>query len=242
MWVAEAPAAGVAERRYRASMPPSGAIDVWVADLSGVPESLLSVLCEQERERASRQLDERAAVYWSASRAVLRDLLGRATGQDPAMLRFELGPYGKPELGCFFHGVLNFNLSHSGTLALYALSREREVGVDIEIVDRGRSAARDEVAIARRMLGDEVADRLAEMDPDQRHREFLAAWVAYEATVKCIGHGLGQAEARAHAGALEVDPQPEPWVTPIDLGEQALAALAVQGGEAEMHLQRWRAL
>ena len=109
------------------------------------------------------------------------------------MLRFELGPYGKPELGCFFHGVLNFNLSHSGTLALYALSREREVGVDIEIVDRGRSAARDEVAIARRMLGDEVADRLAEMDPDQRHREFLAAWVAYEATVKCSGDGLGQA-------------------------------------------------
>jgi 4'-phosphopantetheinyl transferase len=223
-------------------MQPSGAIDVWVADLSGVPESLLSVLCEQERERASRLLDERAAVYWSASRAVLRDLLGRATGQDPAMLRFELGPHGKPELGCFFHGVLHFNLSHSGTLALYALSREREVGVDIEIVDRGRSAARDEVAIARRMLGDEVADRLAEMDPDQRHREFLAAWVAYEAIVKCSGGGLGEGETLAHARQLDAKPRPAPWATAIDVGEQALAALAVQGGEAVVRLRWWREL
>jgi len=217
-------------------MLPSGAIEVWVADLSGVPESLLDVLCPQERERASRLLDERAAVHWSASRAVLRDLLGRAIGQDPATLRFELGPHGKPELGCFFHGALHFNLSHSGSQALYALSREREVGVDIEVVGRGRSAARDEVAIARRMLGPEVAARLAVMDADERHREFLAAWVAHEAVVKCIGQGLGQAEA----GQAEGGPQPEPWVTPLDIGEQALAALAVQGGEAVVCLQRWR--
>lgn len=219
-------------------MPPSGAIDVWVADLSSVPESLLSVLCEQERERASRLLDERAAAYWSASRAVLRDLLGRASRQDPAMLRFELGPHGKPELGRFFDGELHFNLSHSGRLALYALSREREVGVDIEIVDRGRSAARDEVAIARRMLGDEVADRLEAMGPDQRHREFLAAWVAHEASAKCAGLGIGGAYNRP----AEAEPQPVPWVTPIDVGEEALAALAVQGGEAAVCLQRWRAL
>lgn len=233
---------GVAERRYRAPMLSPGAIEVWVADLSGVPESLLAVLCEQEGERASRLLDERAAVQWSASRAVLRDLLGRATGQDPASLRFELGPHGKPELGCFFHGEFHFNLSHSGSLALYALSQKREVGVDVEMVDRGRSAARDEVAIARRMLGDQVANRLAGLDADRRHREFLAAWVAHEAIVKCSGDGLGQGETHAHAGQLEAESQPAPWVTPIDVGEQALAALAVQGGEAAVRLQWWRTL
>jgi 4'-phosphopantetheinyl transferase len=216
-------------------MLPSSAVDVWVADLSSVPESLLAVLCPQERERASRLLDERAAAHWSASRAVLRDLLGRAAGQDPAMLRFALGPHGKPELECFLHSELHFNLSHSGSLALYALSREREVGVDVEIVDRGRSTARDEVAIAQRMLGAEAAARLAAMDPRQRHREFLAAWVAHEAIVKCSGGGLGQAEA----GQAESGPRPAPWVTSLDVGEQALAALAVQGGEAIVDVRRW---
>jgi 4'-phosphopantetheinyl transferase len=216
-------------------MPSSGAVDVWVADLSGVPESLLALLCRQERERACRLLDDRARAHWSASRAVLRDLLGRASGQDPASLRFTFGLHGKPELDCFSHGVLHFNLSHSGSLALYALSREREVGVDVEIVDDGRAAARDEVAIARRILGVEVARRLAKLDAEARHREFLATWVAHEASVKCIGGGLGQAEAQGAAGQA----QPALWVTPLDLGEQALAALAVRGGEAVVRLWRW---
>jgi 4'-phosphopantetheinyl transferase len=219
-------------------MSPSGSVDVWIADLSGVPESLQLALSQQERERASRLLDERAAARWSASRAVLRDLLGRAAGRDPATLRFELGPHGKPELECFFHGALHFNLSHSGWLALYALSREHEVGVDVEVVDRGRFTARDEVAIARRMLGAEVATRLQELDAEQRHHAFLSAWVAHEAIVKCVGHGLDRAEAGG--GKPETDPQPAPWVTPLDLGEQAFAALAVQGAEAAVRLRWWQ--
>lgn len=219
-------------------MPRSGAVDVWVADLSGVPESLLDVLCPQERERASRLLDDRARADWRASRAVLRDLLGRATGRDPETLRFAIGSYGKPKLECFPNGAPHFNLSHSGSLAIYALCPDREVGVDVEIVDRGRATARDEVAIARRMLGAQVAARLAGLDADRRHREFLAAWVAHEARVKCLGVGIGEAQDCQQ----QAQARPGLWVTALSVGEQALAALAVHGGRAIVRVRRWERL
>lgn len=228
-------------------MPPSGAVEVWVADLSGASEELLRLLSPQERERASRLLDDRARLHWSVSRAVLRDLLAGATGEDPRRLRFELGGNGKPYLRRSSSDGPRFNLSHSGSLALYAISWEREVGVDVEVLERGRGAARNEVAIARRMLGPEVAARLASLDPEARHRELLAAWVAHEALVKCLGVGIGQAydrlaEAVAEpGGAAPVGAAPAPWLTPLDVGEQALAALAVQGGEAVVQMRRWEA-
>lgn len=135
---------------------------------------------------------------------------------------------------------MRFNLSHSGAIAIYALSDEREVGVDIEMLERAPSATRNEVAIARRMLGIKVAERLLALAPHQRAEEFLRAWVAHEAVVKCLGLGLGESEADA---ALDRDRDPGrlPWVTQLDVGQTAVAALAVQGGEADFELKRWDA-
>jgi 4'-phosphopantetheinyl transferase len=200
------------------------------------------VLSADERERAAQLLDRRAQERWSASRAVLRDLLGAATGTDPAALRFQRGPHGKPELRRLSNEGMQvrFNLSHSGVTAIYALSEDREVGVDIEMLDRALSATRNEVAIARRMLGTRVAERLLALPPDQRADEFLRAWVAHEAVVKCLGLGLGGSEADA---VLEGAPGPweATWVTQLDVGESAVAALALRGGEAAFELKRWRA-
>ena len=79
-----------------------------------------------------------------------------------ATLRFALGPHGKPALAHdgADEGDLRFNLSHSGDLALVAVTAGREVGVDIERARQRYTA------------------------------EFLHDWVAREAVVKCRGLGL----------------------------------------------------
>lgn len=212
-----------------------------MADLPSVPRRFHALLAPDERERASRLLGERSQDRWAASRAVLRDLLGRATGVDPATLRFELGPHGKPQLRRSSKQQPHFNISHSGDLAIYALSFESEVGVDVEVLDAARSAARDEVAIARRMLGAKVAEGLLSLEPDRRAREFLRAWVRHEALVKCLGYGLAEAtrclipeEASGSGSTL--------WVTPLDVGQSACAALAAQGARGEVELNSWRPL
>jgi len=64
------------------------------------------------------------------SRQALREILSRYLGLPADELRFERGRHGKPRLATP-GAELEFNLSHSGSLALVAVAR-REVGVDVE--------------------------------------------------------------------------------------------------------------
>jgi phosphopantetheinyl transferase len=142
-------------------------VHVWRADLAAIEDGLEDLLCADELARAARILPPRRRILWTRSRGMLRALLARYLDRDPRALDFVLGPHGKPAL-LAEEGAptidLRFNLSHSGSLALVAVSSEREVGVDIECAD-GR-----------------------------RTEEFLHAWVAREAVGKCRGTGLTKTE------------------------------------------------
>ncbi len=177
----------------------------------------------------------RKRVLWARSRGMLRALLGRYLDRDPLDLRFVLGPHGKPALA--FEGPtrpgptedLRFNLSHSGDLALVAVTSGREVGIDVEVAARGPL---DELAVAARVLGDEQARRLAALNSRARARAFLRAWVAHEAVVKCLGLGL--------ATPLEGSPPADLWTAAVDVGPRAAAAVAVEGGPCELRCREWR--
>jgi 4'-phosphopantetheinyl transferase len=221
----------------------AGAIDVWRADLTAIGDGLEDLLCADERARAARIVPARKRVLWAHSRGVLRALLGRYLERDPRALRFVLGPHGKPALardGTDAGGDLRFNLSHSGRLALIAVSAAREVGVDLEIAGR---RVLDEPAIAARVLGRAQAERLAELDPQTREREFMRAWVAHEAAVKCLGVGLGLGIEVATPGdsTSGLATQGDLWTAELDVGPDGYAAaVAVAGGECELHRWDWR--
>jgi len=216
-----------------------GVVDVWRADLAAIGDQLEQLLCKEELERAAQIVHQRDRVLWARSRGVLRALLARYLGSDPRELRFELGPHGKPALlsegptrpgpGMDLRMDLSFNLSHSGELALYAVSAKRAVGIDVELAHRREV---DEVAIAARLLGGDQARRLASLDPDARAREFLRLWVAHEATVKCRGGELARSPKDSHATEL--------WTSALDVGPRAAAALAIEGGRCELRCWQWR--
>lgn len=136
----------------------------------------------------------------------------RGPGADRAADR----PYGKPALAGS-PAPLRFSLSHSGELALVAVSAEREVGVDVEAIEPGR----DVLALARRGLDAAAASRVREASPERRVGAFYDAWVRREALAKCSGAGL--------AG-----PPPRTPVTlaRLDTGADHAAALAVAGSGA----------
>ncbi len=189
-----------------------GVVDVWRADLSvarngAAADGLIDLLCEQERARAARIVRERDRILWAHSRGVLRALLGRYLDADPPELRFALGVHGKPSLrgDAGRASYLRFNLSHSGELVLVAVTAGREVGVDVECA-RARHTA-----------------------------EFLRAWTVREATVKCLGTGLGSAPV-AQGGTRATDL----WTSELDVGPHAAGAVAVQGGQAcELRCWDW---
>jgi 4'-phosphopantetheinyl transferase len=203
----------------------AGALHVWLADLERVGDEASRLLCDHEQARAARLLSERDRRLWARSRGVLRELLGRYTGEQPATVRLVNGAHGKPALA---DDTLSFNLSHSDTLALYAFSATAPVGVDVEVA-RGPI---DEVALAQRVLGEREAQRLRTLaDPAQRHAAFLCAWTRHEARLKCVGTGIG---GSAEDGQLQML-----WSVQLDVCANAAAAVAATLTPMEVRCWSW---
>ena len=199
-----------------------GAVDLWLADLDDAAgERLERLLRADERERAARILAPPTRRRWVTARGLLRRLLGEYLAADPRALELTTGAHGKPALA---RTQLEFNLSHSGSLALYAFARANPVGVDIELADR-----RNIGAIAER-LGAGAAG-LVGVSREQQQRELLRSWVRREALAKCSGLGIRRSCAQS---------APAAWVKQLELGDTAVGALAARQEPLELRCRRLR--
>jgi 4'-phosphopantetheinyl transferase len=163
-------------------------VDLWIVDLDRWPppnaacERLLSV---DERERARRfhfEVDRRRFV---AARAALRLILASYVECAPDTLVFEYGEWGKPFL-CDARFGLHFNLSHSANVAIYGITRDRRIGVDVEQVRELPDLER----IATQFFSDVERRELFTLPPAQRTAAFFKCWTCKEAYVKARGEGL----------------------------------------------------
>ena len=181
---------GGVEWRRPAGPPALGATDVhvWRVRLDAPDDgpALLAVLADDERERLARFVFPRLGERYVTARGRLRLLLARYLGVDAAVLRFVYGPRGKPALAEGAHADLRFNLSHSGDLALVAVTRGREVGVDVE-ADRPDFATE---ATARRFFSAAEVEAFLALPPASRHEAFFRCWTRKEAYIKALGDGL----------------------------------------------------
>jgi 4'-phosphopantetheinyl transferase len=165
-------------------------VHVWRTVLD-VPEaqvrSLWYTLTADECQRAERYVFAKDRTHFVVARGLLRMLLGRYLGQDPPQLRFIYGPHGKPALATDLDGgTLRFNVSHSHGLALYAITRGRTVGVDVERI-------RPEVAqerIAERFFSPREVTLLRALPAPLQAAAFFACWTRKEAYIKATGEGL----------------------------------------------------
>lgn len=165
-----------------------GEIDVCSVPLAASPACLANFerfLAPEERDRADRFRTAALRKAFIVSRGTLRAILGRCLDLAPADVSLEYGERGKPRVAG--GGALRFNLSHSGGRALYALSLDREMGVDLEQV----CPMADCESIARRFFnGGEIRDLLS-LPPGQREKAFFTCWTRKEAYIKACGEGLG---------------------------------------------------
>jgi len=145
-------------------------------------------LSADEAKRAAAFCFERDRHRFVAARGFLREILGRYLRAAGEALSFEYGPHGKPALAGEFRDALRFNVSHSGEMALYAVTLQREVGVDIEALREVNDAEQ----IAERFFSpaERVAFRL--QAPGQRQQAFFNCWTRKEAYLKALGDGLAR--------------------------------------------------
>ena len=164
-------------------------IHVWRAFLNIAPswvQSLSQVLSTDERERAERFRFQRDRQDFIVTRALLRILVGRYLRRDPDQVQFSYGTYGKPSLAGEGDQALRFNLSHSQGLALYAITRGRQIGVDVECVRENR----DTEAIAQRFFSPQEIAAIESLPEPMRQRAFFSCWTRKEAYLKARGDGL----------------------------------------------------
>jgi 4'-phosphopantetheinyl transferase len=146
---------------------------------------LVRLLSAEERRRADAFALERDARRFIVSHAVLRTLLGDATGIPPGELSFQKKPGLKPVLAESTVQPIHFSLSRSEELVLIGLA-SRPLGVDTEWLAK----TVDTEAVGDFVLSDREREAFRRLNPSDRQRAFLQCWTQKEAYLKAIGQGL----------------------------------------------------
>ena len=203
----------------------------------GQLESLSSLLTAGEREqfRKFRMPEKRAEAI--LSRALLRERLSHFTGIAPPAIALTYNPHGKPEMD---GTAIRFNISHTAGHVLLGVSRDHELGVDIE---SPRSQMEHENLAKRFFTAGEHAALMATPARD-RVRAFFRCWTRKEAILKGMGRGIS-------AGLDTFEVPLEALVGPIRIAEWMLhdlpvpethvAVLATRCPSARLHFWSWQA-
>lgn len=165
-------------------------VHVWRAHLD-LPLPLLppyqELLSTEEQAKAQRFYFERDRSRWIVAHGLLRILLGHYAHSDPRQLHFQTNAYGKPALVSPAQpSPLQFNLSHSADLGLYAFSWHRHLGVDVEYM----RADIDYDELAQHCFSPYERAALHHLPPGQKRQAFYNCWSRKEAYIKARGMGL----------------------------------------------------
>ena len=152
-------------------------------------------------------------------------------------MALEYGAHGKPrleeprpaEVGPFF-----FNLSHSGEVALCAVSQLGEIGIDVERI----RPLRDPERLARDHLSPEERRRRPDWSHESALAEFFRIWARKESILKAAGLGLSRPLSRVDTVRGVLDHR-DWWVTDLDPGAGFTGAVACARQPAAVRRWGW---
>ena len=228
-------------------------VHIWRVDLTADETEIVnchSLLSPDEVGRASRFYFDIHRRRFIVARGALREILERYASFPARELVFAYGDKGKPELSERFRDSgIKFNLSHSHDIAVLAVTRQFEIGVDVEFMDPGW-AKQD---IAERFFSTAEIQTLRGLPSHERIDAFYSCWTRKEAYIKACGHGLSVPlhsfdvafGPGVPAALLQVRTNPEEvkrWrMYSLEVAEPYKAALVVAGTEHILRYQDWKA-
>lgn len=159
-------------------------IHIWTADLSITQEQDgFNLLSPDECARANRFHFPIHKTRFIAARSMLRKILGIYLNLAPQEIIFGYNSNQKPYLTEFDH--LQFNLSHSGQMAIYAFAIGQAIGVDIEEIRNSYKPS-----FAKRFFSPQENHELQNLSPQDQAAGFYRIWAHKEAIIKASGKKL----------------------------------------------------
>jgi 4'-phosphopantetheinyl transferase len=156
-------------------------VEIFTVELDLEDPGAVDILSADERARADRFHFDRDRRSFINCRATLRRKLACYMNMDPAAISFRYNEYGKP----LVDGV-HFNVSHAGGIAMIAVSRTREVGIDVERIKP--SIAHEQ--IPERFFAPREVAALRALPESQQVEAFFGYWTRKEAYMKARGLGF----------------------------------------------------
>jgi 4'-phosphopantetheinyl transferase len=229
----------------------SDEVHVWRASLdepASQIDSFLHTLAADERARAERFYFQRDRERFIAAHGVLRAILGLYLNRAPECLAFRYGSHGKPALAWEHAGdALRFNMSHSNGVSLYAITRGREIGVDLELIRCDLEVEQ----IAERFFSHSETVTLRALPTNVQKYAFFLGWTRKEAYIKARGQGLSLPLDQFDVSLIPGEPaallstQPDSaealrWsLKELSLASGYAAALAVEGRGWSLSCWQW---
>jgi len=160
---------------------------IWRADLDlneCFQSSFLKLLSSDEKNRAKKFRFAKDSQNFIAARGILRVLIGKYLEINPAEISFQYSEFGKPSIAN--NNSLQFNISHSQNIALFAFTKKFNIGVDVEFVNP-KIEVQD---IATRFFSTNEIKNLLALPEKQQTLGFFYCWTRKEAFIKAVGEGL----------------------------------------------------
>ncbi|WP_298623569.1 4'-phosphopantetheinyl transferase superfamily protein [uncultured Legionella sp.] len=170
-------------------------IDLWQFSLEHELHVAEQLLNADERARADRFYFSRHKRRFSTARATLRIILARYLNTAPERLEFIYNSYGKPTV--INSQKLQFNISHTGDLAMLAVGKGYPMGVDIE-----KYSARPYEGIAKSLFSEQEFMELKKAPASMKAALFFHVWAQKEAFIKASGLGLSYPTKEFHVPTI----------------------------------------
>ncbi|HRD69452.1 MAG TPA: 4'-phosphopantetheinyl transferase superfamily protein [Legionella sp.] len=158
-------------------------IDLWQFSLEHQLHIADQLLNTDERARGDRFYFQKHKRRFTTARATLRIILARYLNTAPERLEFTYNSKGKPFV--VNSQKLQFNISHTGDLALLAIGKEYPMGVDIELY-----SARSYEGIAKTLFSEQELHDFIKAPSSLKPALFFHVWAQKEAFIKASGLGL----------------------------------------------------
>ena len=176
---------------HATAVPASHEVVAWYAEAAWLAANAerraraMQLLLPHDRSRYERYRNDSDRLMFLLGRVMARTLVGRALGVPPSAWEWVEGDHGRPLVGDPACRV-RFNVAHSGGMVVCAVACDRDVGVDVEDLERRAPAP---LVVRRYCSPAEAADIESHGDAGWAAR-FLSYWTLKEAYLKARGLGI----------------------------------------------------